>query len=272
VAFSFWHKKGARPKYRTKNEIARTLLSWSAHQGLQPDYVTFDNWYASQKNLKLILMDLKLDFVTRVRRNHCLVYQGRRLQARTIGRRVLASARDYKFKNLGVWARRAEVQAGDLGGMTFVVLKDELDGEKPSIKYLLASTPRLSAREAVRRYKSRWIIETLFWDLKQHLGLSNHQGLKLCASERHVAAALLSAFVLDHLRLNSGLSLGETKRVLQRLIFIKTEQRGLQLATLQPAPAEDLEQMEEMKKIMRKQLWRVARMKIHYRPLLEKAA
>lgn len=272
VAFSFWHKKGARPKYRTKNEIARTLLSWSVHQGLKPDYVTFDNWYASQKNLKLILIDLKLDFVTRIKRNHYLVYQGRRLQARTIGRRVLASSRKYRFKDLGVWARRAEVQVGDLGLMTFVVLKDELDGEKSGIKYLLASTPRLSAREAIRRYKSRWIIETLFWDLKQHLGLSNHQGRKLCASEKHVAAALLSAFVLDHLRFGSGLSLGETKRVLQRLVFVKTEKQGLQLASLQPAPAADLEQMEEMKKIMRKQLWRVSGMKLHSRPLLEKAA
>ncbi len=94
----------------------------------------------------------------------------------------------------------------------------------------------------------------------------------ICASEKHVAAALLSAFVLDHPRLNSGLSLGETKRVLQRLIFVKTKKQGLRLATLQPAPAADLEQMEEMKKIMRKQLWRVSGIKLHSRPLLEKAA
>ena len=272
VAFAFWHKKSARPKYRTKNEIARTLLTWVVHHGLKPDYVTFDNWYASKKNFRLILFELGLEFVTRIKRTRRLVYQGRRLQARTIGRRVLKSARGYKFKKLGLWARRAEVQVGDMGAMTFVVLKDELDGEKPSIKYLLASTPRLAAREVVRRYRSRWIIETLFRDLKQHLGLASHQGLKLCASERHVAAALLSAFVLDHVRLNSGLSLGETKRALQRLVFIKTKKQGFQLATLQPAPAEDLEQMEELKKIMRKQLWRVAGMKIHRKPLLGKAA
>ena len=83
---------------------------------------------------------------------------------------------------------------------------------------------------------------------------------------------LLSTFVLDHVRLNSGLSLGETKRALQRLVFVKTKKRGFQLATLQPAPAEDLEQMEEIKTIMRKQLWRGAGMKIHRKPLMEKAA
>lgn len=272
VAFAFWHKKGARPKYRTKNEIARTLLTGAVHHGLKPDYVTFDNWYASKKNLKLILCDLGLEFVTRIKRNHRLIYQGRRLQARTIGKRVLASSRQYRFKDLKVWARAAEVQVGDLGAMTFVVVKDELDGEKPAIKYLLASTPRLAASKVVRRYKSRWIIETLFWDLKQHLGLSNHQGLKLCASEKHVAAALLSTLVLDHLRLNSGLSLGETQRVLQRLVFIKTKQRGFQLATLQPAPAEDLEEIGEIKKILRKQIWRVAGVKINRKPLLENTA
>ena len=153
-----------------------------------------------------------------------------------------------------------------------VVLKDELDGERSSIRYLLASTPRLSARNVVLRYKSRWIIETLFWDLKQHLGISNHQGITLCASEKHVAAASLAVMVLDHVRINSGLSLGETKRVIQRMVFIKTEKRGFQLATFQPAPAADLDEMEEIKKMLRRQLWQVTGVRICQKPLLEKAA
>ena len=272
LAYSFWHKEGARPKYRTKNEIADTLLRWTIHHGLTPDYITFDNWYASKKNLKLIVSELGLAFVTRLKCNCRLTYQGRKLQARTIGRRVLASARSYKFHTLGVWARAAEVQVGDIGTMTFVVLKDELDGERSSIRYLLASTPRLSARNVVLRYKSRWIIETLFWDLKQHLGISNHQGITLCASEKHVAAASLAVMVLDHVRINSGLSLGETKRVIQRMVFIKTEKRGFQLATFQPAPAADLDEMEEIKKMLRRQLWQVTGVRICQKPLLEKAA
>jgi hypothetical protein len=197
VGFSFWHKKGARAKYRTKNEIAMSLLKWALHHRIKPSYVTFDNWYASKDNMKLIVQTLGLEFYTRVKRNCHLVYQGKKLQARTIGRRVLEEARSYKQRGLGVWARVAEVQVADIGRMSFVVVKDALDGENSTVKYLLASTPRLSARAVVLRYRSRWIIETFFQDLKQHLGLCSHQGLKLCASERHVAAACLALVVLD---------------------------------------------------------------------------
>jgi len=89
VAFAFWHKKGARPKYRTKNEIARTLLQWGVARGVRPDCVSFDNWYASLENIKLIVEDLGLDFVTRVKRNMRLTFEFKRLQARTIGSRLL---------------------------------------------------------------------------------------------------------------------------------------------------------------------------------------
>ena len=67
VGFAFWHRKGARAKYRTKNEVARTLLRWGIHRGLRPEYVTFDNWYASKENLKLAVNELGLEFATRLR-------------------------------------------------------------------------------------------------------------------------------------------------------------------------------------------------------------
>lgn len=254
VGFSFWHKTGARKKYRTKNEISRTLLKWAVHHGIKPDYVTFDNWYASVENMKLIVKDMELEFVTRLKRNCRLVYQGRKLQARTIGRRVLKAARPYRLSVLGVWARVAEVQVADMGKMTFAVVKDNLDGEKPTIKYLLASAPGLPARKVVRRYRSRWVIETLFLDLKQHLGLTSHQGLKLCASERHVAAACLALVVLDHARLNSKLSLRATKTLLQRLVFVTTQDGQMKLATIEPAPVEDMDALGEAKRVLKEQL------------------
>ena len=254
LGFSFWHKQGARAKYRTKNEIAATLLKWAIHHGVNADYVTFDNWYASKENMKLIVNDLGLGFVTRLKRNCRLLYEGKKLQARTIGRRVLQAARSYKQRGLGVWARVAEVQVADMGRMSFVVVKDDLDGERSTIKYLLASTPRSSAREVILRYRSRWIIETFFQDLKQYLGLCSHQGLKLCASERHVAAACLALVVLDHARLVSGCSLAETKSILQRLIFVSTRSGQMQLATLEPVPAERMDRLDEAKDVVDRQL------------------
>lgn len=78
-----------------------------------------------------------------------------------------------------MWAQSTAVQVGELGEMTFVVVKDELDGEKPSIKYLLCSTPRVGAQEIIHRYKTRWVIEIWFENLKQYAGARAYRGRNL---------------------------------------------------------------------------------------------
>ena len=258
VGFGFWHKKGARPKYRTKNEIARTLLRWVVRHGIRPQFVTFDNWYASKQNMKLIVEELKLTFVTRIKKNAKLIYEGKTLQARTIGYRLLKEARPYRFRPWGIRARKAVVQMPGMGSMTFVVTKDGLDEEKqPITKYLLSSTPRMSAREVVRRYKQRWAIEVYFYDLKQHLSLKDHQGRSLVASEHHVALGCLAAVVLDHVRFGTNMTAGMTKRSLQKLVFIDTAEEKFRLATLHPAPAGTLDEIDEAKEALRRQLFEV---------------
>jgi len=68
-------------------------------------------------------------------------YQGRKLQARTIGRRLRRGARRYQFKDLDVSARGSVVRIGELGACGFVVVKDDLDGIGPAVYYLLSSHP-----------------------------------------------------------------------------------------------------------------------------------
>lgn len=258
VGFSFWHKEGARPKYRTKNEIARVLLRWAIYNGIQPRYVAFDNWYASKENMKMIVEEMGLEFVTRVKTNARLLYNGRKLQARTIGSRLLKESRPYRIRSCGTWARKAVVQVADLGAMTFVVAKDVIDGEKrPVIRYLLSSAPRLSAREVIFRYKQRWTIEVFFQDLKQHLSIKNHQGRSLVAANHHVACACLGLVVLDHLRLGTKMTAGETKQLLQRLVFVDTAREKFRLATLHADPVDTLEELAEAKKALRRQFFRV---------------
>jgi hypothetical protein len=66
-------------------------LRWAIHRKIRPEYVTFDNWYASKKNMQLVAKELKLEFATRLKKNTRLRWEGRRLQARTTG----ANARAY---------------------------------------------------------------------------------------------------------------------------------------------------------------------------------
>ncbi len=259
IAYAFWHKKGVRPRYKTKNDIARTLLRWAVSRGLRPDYVTFDNWYASKQNLKFIVSTLRLEFVTKLKKNTYLSWEGKKLQAKTIGQRLLGASRPYRTGPKGTWARGTVVQLSGMGPMSFVVAKDVTDGaERPILRYLLASTPRRSAREVVRRYKQRWTIEVFFRDLKQHLSIKDHQGRSLVAAEHHVACACIGAVVLDHVRVGTDMTPGETKQLLQRLVFLQTPTERFRLALLQATPGGTFhEELEEAKKAVRRQLPRL---------------
>jgi len=262
VAYAFWHKKGVRERYRTKNEIARTLLRWVIREGVKPEYVAFDNWYASRGNMKFIVKELGLEFVTKLKKNCRLLWEGRKLQARTIGRRLLQRARVYRRRDTGKWARATRVQLGELPAMTFVVVRDDLDGQGVGTGYLLASNPRLSATRAVERYGSRWTIETFFEDLKGHLGLASYQGRSLDGQTRHVGLCFAACVVLDSLRRKSAMTPGEAKEAACRLVFARIPSSSWRLVSLEPAPAEGLEELEDAKEMVSGWLWRVSKLRL----------
>lgn len=68
VGFALWHKKGSAfltergLDYRTKNELAMELIQKDHH--IPFEYLTFDSWYASRDNLKLLHKELHVNFVT----------------------------------------------------------------------------------------------------------------------------------------------------------------------------------------------------------------
>ena len=258
VGFAFWHKKGARRKYRSKNEIARTLLRWAIHKGLRPKYVAFDNWYASKENMKVTVEELGLPFVTRLKKNTKLLWNGKRVRAGTIGRRLLAEARAYGRD--GRRARATQVFVGDLGAMTFVVVKDDLDGQGVGTRFLLDSTPRAGAAGVVERYRSRWTIEVFFEDLKQHLSLASYQGRSAEGQTAHVALAFAGLVVLDALRKRARLTLGEAREQAIRLVFARTKGEKWELVSLKPAPSKALDGMAKAKKIVAGALHKVCQL------------
>jgi hypothetical protein len=260
VGFAVWHKKGARPKYRTKNELARTLLRWAFHRGLRPEYVAFDNWYASRENLRLVVEGLGCDFVTRLKRNARVVRGCKRLQARTIGRRLLAERRRYTRN--GTQARATLVEYAGMAGLTFVVARDGLDGEGPRTRYLLASAPSDSAAGVVERYRSRWIIETFFEDLKQHLSLGSYQGRTLDGQMCHLALSFAGLVALDAMRKDAGLSFCEARETAIRLAFARTARGACELVSLRPAPEDALDGLDQAKEIVAGSLDEVSQLRL----------
>jgi hypothetical protein len=260
VGFALWHKKGARPVYRSKNELARLLLRWAIHRKIAPEYVTFDNWYASKENMKLIAKDLKLEFATRLKRNTRLSWNGRRLQARTIGKRLLAGARAYRRN--GTVARATQVVVGELGAMTFVVTTDDLDGQGVGVRYLLGSAARDSATRVVERYRNRWIIETLFEDAKQCLSLQSYQGRTVDGQMAHIALCFAGIVALDAMRKKTGMTFGQAVEAARRLVFARTPRGEYELVSLAPAPSGTLADLDDAKRVVAGSLEAVSHLRL----------
>ena len=269
LAFSFWHKRGARRKYRTKNEIARILLAWVVRRIGPVTYVAFDSWYANRKMFALC-EELGLEWVTRVRRNTKLTHGGRRLRADTIGRRLLKAARPYRRAVLsGGVARKAVVNWGQMGPFGFVVLKDELDGEKEGLRYLLSSSPDLSAAGIALRYKSRWEIEVFFESLKQHFWLNAYQGRTLAGQRTYVALAFLAHVCAQYWSHSSGCSVAQVKDWASRLWLIEDEAGEPHLTLVRRLRRDHLPRIAEAKEIVRNELPEL----LHFqKPLIDFAA
>ena len=260
LAFAVWHKKGAtRRRYRSKNELARLLVGWVLRQGIVPQYLTFDAWYASQQNLRQFSA-WGLCWVTRLKKNARLCWQGKELLAKTVGRRLLQARRPYTFRQLALQGRSTQLDWGRLKGVTFVVIKQELDGEKTTLKYLLSSQP-LGARPLIERYKSRWIVEVFFRDCKQHLGLAAFQGRSLEGAVRHLALVFLGAVILDALK-GKTMTLGEVKKTAQHFIVIYDTQGTPHLA-LQTLPDwSDPQLLDQAQQLVKAQLKEVSTLRL----------
>ena len=217
-------------------------------------------WYASKENMKLIVKELKLEFATRLKKNARLMWNGRRLQTRTIGKRLLAGARAYRRN--GTLARATQVVVGELGAMTFVVTTDDLDGRGVGVRYLLGSAARDSAARVVERYRSRWIIETLFEDAKQCLSLQSYQGRTLDGQMTHIALCFAGIVALDAMRNQTGLTLGQAVEAARRLVFARTPSGEYELVSLAPAPNGALADLDDAKRVVADALDAVSQLRL----------
>jgi len=172
-------------RFRTKNELARAMVWKLQRRGVQADYVLFDNWYASDDNLRLFER-LKLHWVTRSKHNLKVEYEGNKMTVSQVAATVKKPCYHY-YKALRARARSFRVKR-DGRILLLVVIKDDRSQEGGRTKYLLTDDLSLTTCEVVKWYRKRWPIEVFFRDCKQLLGL--------CDCEARSAEAIVSHIVL----------------------------------------------------------------------------
>ena len=270
-------------RYRTKNELARCLIYHLVRKGLRCDYITFDCWYASKENLNM-LTRLGLVYVTVVACSRKL-RSARRLRS---GAEVIPSARrvddvaktfatrDYvPYRQARLRALRLAVTLTGLTDPAHLViitrqdwhgfLKRTLPDDHPIHKqaypapnvYLLTNATDSSTYQVICRYRSRWAIEVMFRNLKQHLGLGACQHRSLEAVTRHIALVLFAFVCLQLVRRNfvdsqpeqtANMTIGDVKKRLQSHVVVSgatVETYGILTGEILPMPRDIFEQLTD---------------------------
>lgn len=219
IAWSIWHKEDkrligysakGRPRYehtgqcllhingqiipyRTKNQISMSLLTDVLEKRIDPQYITFDMWYANIINLKKIHW-LHLLFYSRIKDNRNVIYLGEKLNLRTLALRFPITSFDHKH---GAFIKAIEVMLPSFGNIKLLMVRRDTHDESGETKFIFTNNLNASAGEILLCYRTRWAIETVFRDLKQNLNVTSCQARTLCAQQNHFALSLLTFVALE---------------------------------------------------------------------------
>ena len=166
-------KKG---KKKSKYDLALELLSYARNiLKLEPEYVTFDSWYAAKKILK------------RLKTYHWIFYTQLKKNRKFNGVQIS------RFRSTRFWTQTGKID-GD-----YSVLVTKHEG-----KYFVTNDLSLSKAEILAKYKTRWKIETMFRMLECQLGMDECQTLLLRAQIAHVYMSLMAFVVLEKARIQAN--------------------------------------------------------------------
>jgi putative transposase len=151
------------PQEENRHEIVQQLLKEVHEAGFEPTEISFDAWYAASKTLNLI-HTLGWVYISRIRSNR--LFSGQALESHSF-----QGARGQIGKLKGVYAQVQIAKHGD--------------------RYLVTNelTPHTS-RSLATRYGERWVVETVFRDLKTVLHLEKCSCRRLEAQFNHVSCVL----------------------------------------------------------------------------------
>lgn len=223
VGFALWHKATSpylrenNLPYKSKNQLARELITTAIEAKIPFSYIAFDCWYASKENLRF-LQKKQVRFVTSLRNNAKIRFvitpqpTGKRgrpkqydaLTCNELSKRFPTNS-CHKYPRLyDLRARRfliniKGVSKNPLDSLALVMVRKYLSShldmrtslakkqQRHPHKYILTNMMARTTVEVVFAYQTRWNIEVFFRDLKQHFGLGRCMGRTIEHARRYLA-------------------------------------------------------------------------------------
>lgn len=147
----------------TKNEIVRKKLKEYYQAGLEPEIILFDLWYGAKDTFNL-LHDFDWKYLCLSKKNR--IFEGKRID---------------KYKYYG--GKSLYGRARGIGHKIQVVKHDK--------RYIMTNLEMpIMSHTGWMRYKKRWIIETVFRDLKSFLHFEQCEARSLKAQKNHIQACM----------------------------------------------------------------------------------
>ena len=214
LGFRLWcpKEKARYGRYRTKLDLARTLIAEARASGLICEYVVFDSWYASGK-LTHYLNRCGLIWHSSLECNHMIVFSQHVSRVDGLGRQI----HDWYARRIGLSVASATISSCELGQVRLT--RVAIGQAKRPYLYLVTNDLSCRPSQAWACKQSRWPIEPLFRDEKQLLALAGCQSPFVRAQINHIALVLVAWVVLQRLRQAPSQTTGEVQEELIRTIW-----------------------------------------------------
>ena len=229
---------GQKPlRYVSKPELALQMLRQVS--GLLPPgvpvYVLFDSWYTSAKMVRWIRQQ-GWHVIAAIKSNRSV--SGQKLSAwhhelkRTRYARVALALANGKQRTYRVRSLRGRLR--NVPGTVHVLLSQKDRGHSVP-RYFLSTDLTLTCAEILKKYQTRWRIETDYWQVKTYLGLGDYRLQSYEAIAKWYAAVQLVLTYLYWRKYEAGARCGRTTSLSEVLQEIR---RAHQREWLQQACAE----------------------------------
>lgn len=155
----------------------------------------FDTFYAIRKILKRVIKSA-MHFVTRIKPNKKIIYNGEEIHARDLNRRLKLTNTATMGKTTYRFSEPAKVEWKGFGKINVIRVYDE-NQEKTA--YLITDMD-IDAETIIRYYRTRWEIETMHKNLKQNFGFADYMVRKLGAMKAHILLSSITYAILSIIR------------------------------------------------------------------------
>jgi hypothetical protein len=184
---------------KTKNDHFQNMLKRAKNRGFSPLYTLFDAWYGSIDNMKLIVRELKWNFICNLKSNRqvCVV-KGEYMPIADL------DLADEQVKQ--VWLK-------EYGHILVCKLVDKNEG----ITYLATSDLNLTDYNSfILHHNKRWRIEEFHRGIKQTTGIEKCYSIKSVSQKTHIFASFTAFIKLEKIRLKNKISWYEQKALISR--------------------------------------------------------